>query len=177
MWLEIVHKTVVHNRSCGVRDCWVDLSKILKETTGLDLSEFEKSCAFINDCASTIPAVFGASVSANKVAYSHRWVGCITHQLNTVMKTAVESKAISGSKILKHLTLLKSIVGTMNHASPNDEMPDGFSLIEKVQTRFRKTFDVVQRFVKSSSWLAQLMASKANDFSKNYQCHLTADDR
>lgn len=67
------------------------------------------------------------------------------------MKTAVESKAISGSKILKHLTLLKSIVGTMNHASPNDEMPDGFSLIEKVQTRFRKTFDVVQRFVKSSS--------------------------
>lgn len=33
-----------------------------------------------------MPAVFGASLSPNRVPYSEHWDRCISHQLNTAMK-------------------------------------------------------------------------------------------
>ena len=67
-----------------------------------------------------MPKVFGSSVSANKVAYSHRCVGCITHQLNTVMESVVVSKDIAGSQLSKDLAVVKSSVGTVRHVNLND---------------------------------------------------------
>lgn len=145
----------------------------LKDVTGLTLESFEKTCTFITDCASTMPKVFGSSVSPNKVPYSHRWAGCITHQLNTVMKSTIESEIIKSSQIMKDLTVVKSVVGTVKHASLNDEMPDGYALIQEVPTRFGTVYDVVERFLKSVSTLKQLVSTKAGDSAKKIDKQLS----
>lgn len=48
-----------------------NLNRNLKYLTGLELEQFKTTCTFITDCASTRPKVFGASISPEKVAYSH----------------------------------------------------------------------------------------------------------
>lgn len=125
-----------------------------RRCTGLEI--LHKTVVHKNQCA----------VAANKVAYNDLWVRFITQQCNTAMKTAAESKEISGSQISKDLIIVKSSVGTVKHASPNEEMRGSFSLIQEVQTRFGTTFDVVCRFIKSAYLLAQLVASNSNDSSK-----------
>ena len=69
------------------------ISELLDKNLNQFNSSIEKlksSFTFVTDCAATMPAVFGASVSPNRVPYSERWVGCMPHQLNTVMKHAFE---------------------------------------------------------------------------------------
>lgn len=73
------------------------------------------------------------------------------------MKAALESKDIGTSRISKDLIVIKSIIATVKHANLNDQMPDGYLLIQEVPNRFGITFDVVQRFIKSASRLCQLV--------------------
>lgn len=86
------------------------LNTALKHSTGFDLESFEKPFTFLTDWGAVMAKVFGASVSSKKIACRHRWVGCISHQLNTVMKTVIESDEIKSSTISKTLVAVKSIV-------------------------------------------------------------------
>lgn len=138
----------------AIRD---NLNATLKHVTRFPLEAFEKHFSFITDRGATMPKVFGASISSNKVSFSQRWAGCITHQLNTVMKSTIERPPINISEISKTLTAIKNIVATVKHASLNDEMPEGYALLQEVTTRFGTTFDVVERFIKSASRLKILI--------------------
>lgn len=60
-----------------------------QRTAGARLKEFETNFTFVSDCVATIHKVFGVSVSTHKIPYSERWVGCISHQFNTVVKHAM----------------------------------------------------------------------------------------
>lgn len=58
---------------------------------------------FVTDCDAKIVKFSCASVSRENVLYDERFVGRTTHQINTVMKTLMQSDKISTSKTLKHL--------------------------------------------------------------------------
>lgn len=70
------------------------IEKNLLDTTGFKLNSFEKNFTFVTDCAPVMAKTFGASVSPKKIPILERWVGCITQQLNTVMKSVIESDEI-----------------------------------------------------------------------------------
>lgn len=139
------------------------IEKNLKSTTGFELSAFENNFTHVTDCAPVMARVFKASVSPNQIPYSARWVGCISHQLDTVMKNVITAEPIISSEISKNLNLVKSIVSTVKHADFNQEMPDGYSLLQESPTRFGTTFDVVKRFLKSAEQLQLLISSKSGD--------------
>lgn len=63
-----------------------EMTKKSLEQYDTKIDELSKNFTFVTDRAATIPAVFGSSVSPNRVAYSDRWIGCVSHQLNTAMK-------------------------------------------------------------------------------------------
>ena len=127
------------------------------------MEDFEEKFTFETDCAPTMPKVFGASVSPAKVPYSQRWVGCISHQMNTAMKSAMQHHSIQDSIIQKDLTNLKSLISTFKHASYNDELMNGYKLIQEVSTRFGTTCDVVTHFLKSEKKVWDLMESKSGE--------------
>lgn len=65
----------------------------LRELIFSNLATFDTSIdalkhhfTFVTDCAATMPAVFGASVSPSRILLSELWVGYVPQQLNTAMK-------------------------------------------------------------------------------------------
>lgn len=112
----------------------------LKKISGLGIEKFELTSSFITDCASTMPRVFGASVSINNGVYSHRWAACLTHQRKTVMKSILESKGIELFLVAKDMAIVKSIVRTLKHVNVKDELAESYVFTEEVSTRFGKTF-------------------------------------
>lgn len=125
------------------------LDECLVASTGKPLEAYEKNFTFVTDCAATMPCVFGASVSPARVPYCERWVGCISHQLNTAMKNAMKHEGIATSIIGQDLERVKKIVTLFKKASLNAEMPEGHALIQEVETRFGTLHDVVSRFMKA----------------------------
>lgn len=126
---------IVHNKhvsSEAAEPIWNSLVNTVKDTSGLDLFDFKKLCTFVTKCAAKMPKVFGASGPANKMPYRQWWVECINHQLNSVMKRSIKCKDVAGWRIGKHLRTGKSVLRMVKHASLNDEMPDGFTLIVQV---------------------------------------------
>lgn len=132
------------------------LNNRLSSSYGLKLSDFQKRFTFVTDSAAVMPKVFGASVSQKKVPYGERWLPCITHQINTVMKTVIQSPKIKDSEIFRNLNCVKKIVSTIKHAGLNEKLPDGFAFLQEVETRFGTTYDVVKRFLKSESQISHL---------------------
>lgn len=81
------------------------------------------------------------------------------------MKNVIHSEPITSSEIFKNLNFAKSIVSTVKHADFNQELPNGFSIIQESPTRFGTTFEVDKRFLKSSTHLQQLISTKNCDAS------------
>lgn len=57
----------------------------LLEKCGVELDTFMEYFTFVTDCAATMPCIVRASASSHRVRFTERWMGCISHQLNTVM--------------------------------------------------------------------------------------------
>lgn len=80
---EIVHRAVIHHSIYRVWVGWVNSRKsnyFTQRKRRLSSCTLWKTCTFITDCIATMSMVFCASVLTSNIAYSHRWVGCITHQ-------------------------------------------------------------------------------------------------
>lgn len=120
-----------------------------QQSRARSLADFETSFTFVTNFPSTMLAVFGVSLPANKVPYSNRRFPCIFHQLNVAMKSIVESTVIRESIILGDLKSLKTIFSTFNHTEMNDELDSPFKIIQEISTRFGTAFDVIQHFLKS----------------------------
>lgn len=102
-----------------------------------------------------MPAVVGASLSETNAPPSELWLGCITHHLNTAMKhtcrhLSLFNAAPALTDIHTDLSAVKAIVTFMKHAGRNYLLSEGYSLLQESRPRFGKTFDVVQRFIKSA---------------------------
>lgn len=121
----------------------------------------------MTDLAATMPAVLSSSVSPTKVPFLHMWVGCICHQLNTVMKITMDTADIKLSQIANDLKSVKSIVSTFNHTGMNQELEDSYKLVQEVVTRFGTTYDVVERFIKSKAHVRLLIEGRTRDVGEN----------
>lgn len=102
--------------------------------------------------------IFGASIySSNKIAYSERLVGFISHQMNSTIKPSIKSELIKERQNYHDLSTVKSIVSTPTHADLNDQLPDWYTLIQEISSGFGTTFDVVQRFLRPADKLQKLL--------------------
>jgi len=126
-----------------------------------------KSYTLVTDCASTMPCIVGASSSSSKVPFTEKWLGCITHQLNTVMKPSMSDEERRNTRISKDLGAVKTIVRVFKHGSWNSLLPDGFALIQEVETRFGTTFSVVERFLKSARKVIAIIERKESLAAKD----------
>lgn len=70
------------------------IEKYLFKKTGLKLNDFRKTFTFVTDWALVTAKTSGASISSQNVLFLELWVGCIIHQLDTVMKNVSESELI-----------------------------------------------------------------------------------
>lgn len=140
-----------------------NINKAVKHSTGRSIAEFETRFTAVTDCAATMPKVFGASISPSKVPFSHKWVGCISHQLNTCMKSSITEDVIGRSKISENLTIVKSIISTIKHAGLNEKLPDGCLLKQEVCTRFCTTYDCMKRFLDSENALRSMLLLQQGD--------------
>lgn len=100
-------------------------------------------------CGNYATCFFEAFVSANQIPFSYRWIGCNSHQLNTVMKHVVDFSLLQDSAITKSTDLVKMIVKTFMHASINSKLPPRSALQQEVATRFGTTCEIVGRFISS----------------------------
>lgn len=60
-------------------------------------------------CAINMAPVLGASTSCN-FSLNHTWAGCISHQINTVMKHIMDAEDSSKSSISLELSCVKTLV-------------------------------------------------------------------
>lgn len=56
--------------------------------------------------------------------------GFICHKLNTAIKSAIDSEAIEGSRIMADLKSGKTILSTFNYTSMNNELEVAFKFIQ-----------------------------------------------
>ena len=123
----------------------------------------------VTDNASIMAWVAGASVSTQIAPLNMKWMGCIVHQINTALKSCISALGTDDGlyKIFEDLQAVKKIVRIFKQANWNALLPEGYKLILEVETRFGTTFQVVQRFLKSSSHVEEIFSSKDSIPAKN----------
>lgn len=166
-----IKKKVLFVARCNGSETADALRNLIDESLGqfsTSVDILKGSFTFVTDCAATMAAIFGASVSPNRVPFSELWIGCISHQLNTAMKHAVENCNDPGFKA--DLECLKKLVTVFKKSGLNEKLPSGKALMQEVPTRFGTTFDMVKRFVEGSPYVVQTIeaaeqesSSKASD--------------
>ena len=141
----------------------------LMEYYGCDIDSLTQGFTMVTDNASVMARVAGASISARIAPLSMKWVGCIFHQINTALKSCISALATDEDlqKIFDDLQSVKKIVRIFKQSNWNALLPEGYKLIQEVETRFGTTFQVVQRFLKSSSHVEEIISSKDSVPAKN----------
>lgn len=155
------------------------LDVALMECCGIELDCFMDNFTFVTDCAATMPCVVGASASSRRVPFSEKWVGCISHMLNTAMKHVVNHEIRGKTIIADDLERVKTIVRIFKQGGWNSLLPDGHALIQEVETRFGTTHSVVQRFLKSADKVGEIIARKDSETAtaafRDLDRHYTVD--
>lgn len=59
--------------------------------------------------------------------------------------------------------MVETIVSALKHADLNAQIQDGYTLIQEVCTKFVTTFDIVQRYIKSSCELREILLSNTGE--------------
>lgn len=88
-----------------------------------NIDTFRKRFTFVTDCAATIPAVFWASVSPNKVPFSETWISGIDHQRNTAMKKGYDE--VSEQSIKDDIDKLKKMIRIFKKSGLKEKLPPG----------------------------------------------------
>ena len=141
------------------------LSEMCMKYTSIPFSIFQQNFTFVTDCAATMPNIVGSSVSPNVAPLDHAWVGCIPHQMNTVMKTVFsKSKLISSGmqNVWENLEAMRGIVRVFKQGGWNAELPDGKALISEIETRFGLIHSMCTRFIHSCTEVYLLIEKKEN---------------
>ncbi|CAN8074603.1 unnamed protein product [Agarophyton chilense] len=137
---------------------------------------FMKNFTFVTDCASNVLRIVPASSLSQRVPFSEKWKGCLSHQLNTAMKHVVNIFC-PNSVIVKDVISMKTLVRIFKHENWNNELPDGFVLIQVVKTRFGTTKAVVERCVAASQYGAKVISCKESAPEKKaFESFFKGDD-
>lgn len=75
-------------------------------------------------------------------------MGCVAHQINTVMKTVMKIVASDAvpHQVTAKLKAVKHIVRIFKQSQLSGELRDGKTLIKEIESRFASTPAVVERF-------------------------------
>ena len=126
-----------------------------------------------------MPRVVGTSVSTELVPLSKRWVGCICHLLNTIMKRIMNKMSSSldaSAKAIQHEFLIaKTIFAFEKHSNINSQLPEGYEFIQEFETSFGTTCDAIERFLKPLPIVAELGSEEINKHLLELS-RVTADD-
>ena len=141
----------------------------------VSLDELLSTFTFVTDCAATMPCIAGASSSSQKVPFCELWVGCISHQLNTAMKKAIDLEEKAKTQLSVDLKNVKILVRAFKQSKLNMELEDGCKLVQEVDTRFATTFSVVDRFLKSCEKVSAVVGSCTVDAAKKALAEISVD--
>lgn len=139
----LLHRIVCIKSGAAIRQA---LSERMMADFGVSFQSLMEKFTFVFDCGSNMPVIVGASVSESLRPCNDRWVGCISHQINTCVKQVMENIKRNGLLFAITWSALKSL-RVFKHISCNDEMCEGKALIQQVEKRFGTTNDVVKRFL------------------------------
>lgn len=133
------------NRSVTIRSrvLFCEYYKVPQYSTGLrlfydqtlqqyfkkDLDASLKGFTMMTDCASNMAPLVGSSTSS-KVPLNQRWVGCVSHQINTVMNHLMAAEDAAKSSISADVSIVKTLARIFKRANLNSDMPDGKRLIQ-----------------------------------------------
>lgn len=138
----------------------------LQNEYGVEFDQFMSRFTFVTDCASTMPCIVGASSSSSRVPFTEKWLGCISHQLNTVMKNVMADDERKAGVVSTNLSSLKTIVRIFKQGNWNKDLPPGYALIQEIETRFGTTHDVAARFIKSADKVSRIVSEKDSEPAK-----------
>lgn len=138
------------------------LTTCVREALGIEFAPLLQTFTFITDCAPDRPAVVGAFVYPTVEPLSKKWMDCIAHQLNTVMRHVIMRIAQRDDvrnlhAINTNLKRFKAVVIFVKKSGGKKHLADGYVLLQKSETRFGMSDDVVARFMKSAALLPPLL--------------------
>lgn len=143
-----------------------NLNTALVEKFNISFDRLMKRFTLVTDWAATMPCIVGASASSNRVPFGSKWVGCVVHQLNTILKNVMDEQIKKKSTIATDLENVKELVRIFKSGSWNSDLPDGCSLIPECETRFGTIFDVVTRFLKAAPFVTAVVSTKNHEGAK-----------
>lgn len=79
--------------------------------------------------------------------FIQRWIGSISHQLNTAIKPYMNNPSIPCSERGESLQRVKRIFTLFKKVSLNAEIPEGLALVQEAETRFATVHDAAMRFL------------------------------
>lgn len=142
-----------------LNNCSATNINALLRNYGLELDNLRKRFTLVTVWCAVMPNVVRASVSQRGTNLDERWMGWTLHMLNTIMKHCIDQ--CGGDEILSRvpsdLKVVKTIVRIFKQSGWNNTLPTGYSLIQKVETRLAAKFSVAERFIKSASFVADII--------------------
>lgn len=139
--------------------------------TGIPFAQFKDHFTLVSDCAATMPNIVGSSVSANVAPLDHLWVGCIPHQMNTIMKTTFSKERLQAAQLVSvwnNLEAMRDIVRHFKQGGWNSELQNGKALISEIETRFGLVHATCTRFLHACTDVYLLIEKKNNLSAKGY---------
>lgn len=129
------------------------LDSNLKRQFGMSFEAIQKNFSIVTDGAAVMACVAGSSVSRRLAPLDQTWMRCFVHVLNCVMKAAMADLSTDTllTKVSDDFKAMKRIVKHAKKNGWNSVMPDGYRLIQEIDTRFGTYYLVAERFLKSAS--------------------------
>ena len=161
-----------HNGSSTATALRTLFDDCVKENLGIELDELTARMTWVTDGASNMAATAGATTS-KKFELTEKWMACIVHQLNNVMRHAIETPDEKHKTARDDITSVKNIVRIFKQSGIANQLPIGQRLIQAAETRFGTYFTVAERFISSSSEVASILESEDKKKALEYFNSLT----
>jgi len=137
---------------------------------GFGIDTIQRNFTMVTDGAAVMASMAGSSVSRAIHPLDDKWMRCIAHAFNNVMKDAMKScESIAHLKYLSDdFKAMKRLVQDSKQSHWNSWLPNGYHLIQEVETRFGTHLQVAERFLKSADKVYALLLSNNKTTSLQY---------
>jgi len=133
----------------------------LKKYYGIGIDTIQETFTMVTDGAAVMASMAGSSVSRAIHPLDQTWMRCIVHAFNNVMKDTM--KICETDQYLKKLSedfkAMKKVVTDSKQSHWNSWLPNGYHLIQEVETRFGTHLQVAERFLKSADKVYSLLVT------------------
>jgi len=134
----------------------------LQQQYKITYGDIAKDFTFVTDGAAVMANVGGSSVSLRLARRDQRWMRCFAHVLSKVMEKAMLNCKNDPVLIKIHtdFKMMKRVVENSKRVPWNHMLPNGYRLIQEVDTRFGTHYLVAQRFLKSATKVQEIIRTQ-----------------